>query len=574
MNSFLIIAFIFILGVVIWALFSKEKAPGTDLKGEMPEKLYRRRASDKEIEEKFPDKKEKRFRRKTDVESDAGETDEDEDFNLPYIADEIISETSRFRVFRRTLLNSEIYARKGDFTTAISLYQGVNDRINDENVNLKINENIKYLEEFKGKVSAKKREAGKKQRAGDKSSEVKFSLDGPFKIPDKIQISLGQPSDSGINAERIAHEVAEKILSQTKGEALEREKKFEKYQSEINFLKGKLEEIYKSGKEGSYENKEAVEYGSEIDELKSKLDNLVKSKDGTAVIKGESEIRQKELDDQLLKFREGIEKIYDRVESLSREDERTKHDLDRLKSEMERHIPETESEPGLTEAKFQSKDIRGSQPVIEPPAPQPVKFQQGQKDSEIRIDQGRMGAGGDEGPEEIEVLGQEKKEDELDGLSDEDIFEKILSDNVKKKDESFEIMGYKQDDKKRDSYYNLDDKEREEKEREEAKFYRKFLKHGKRVRKELPVLKVSYDFSKLPDEFSISRDQNILQYSFFKYKPMLEKANEFIKRKDVRDAINYYNVIKDQNIPLEFKAMLNQNINELTEYIEKYLSAD
>jgi hypothetical protein len=42
----------------------------------------------------------------------------------------------------------------------------------------------------------------------------------------------------------------------------------------------------------------------------------------------------------------------------------------------------------------------------------------------------------------------------------------------------------------------------------------------------------------------------------------------------VRDAINYYNVVKEQNIPPEFKVMLDKNIGELTEYIEKYLTAD
>jgi len=33
-------------------------------------------------------------------------------------------------------------------------------------------------------------------------------------------------------------------------------------------------------------------------------------------------------------------------------------------------------------------------------------------------------------------------------------------------------------------------------------------------------------------------------------------------------------VVKGQNIPPEFKVMLDKNIGELTEYIEKYLSSD
>lgn len=109
---------------------------------------------------------------------------------------------------------------------------------------------------------------------------------------------------------------------------------------------------------------------------------------------------------------------------------------------------------------------------------------------------------------------------------------------------------------------------------EEEKFYRKFLRHEKRKKKELPILKVSYDFTKLPDDFSLSKDKNILEYSFYKYKGLLEKANELIKTRNVKDAINYYKVVLSQNIPFEFKAMLRKNINELTEYIEKYLATD
>ena len=53
---------------------------------------------------------------------------------------------------------------------------------------------------------------------------------------------------------------------------------------------------------------------------------------------------------------------------------------------------------------------------------------------------------------------------------------------------------------------------------------------------------------------------------------MLERANEFIKQRKVRDALNYYKVVMSQNIPPEFKAMIRKNINDLTEYLENYLT--
>ncbi len=121
---------------------------------------------------------------------------------------------------------------------------------------------------------------------------------------------------------------------------------------------------------------------------------------------------------------------------------------------------------------------------------------------------------------------------------------------------------------------DLDDREFTIKQQEEERFYEKFLKNTKRKARELPILKVSYDFSKLPDEFSLAREKNILEYSYYKYKPMLDRAGEFIRHRKVKDAINYYKVVMSQNIPPEFRVMIRKNMNDLTEYLEKFLSSD
>ncbi len=81
-------------------------------------------------------------------------------------------------------------------------------------------------------------------------------------------------------------------------------------------------------------------------------------------------------------------------------------------------------------------------------------------------------------------------------------------------------------------------------------------------------------FKKLPDEFSLSREKNILEYAFYKYRPLLQKADDLIKKRKVRDALNYYRVVMQQNIPPEFKTMIRKNINDLNEYLEKYLTSD
>ncbi len=86
-----------------------------------------------------------------------------------------------------------------------------------------------------------------------------------------------------------------------------------------------------------------------------------------------------------------------------------------------------------------------------------------------------------------------------------------------------------------------------------------------------PFLTLTYDFSKIPHSFRLSKNYSIMEYSYYKYKPMLMKAQEFARRKMLKNALNYYRVIKSQNIPPELKKMINRNILDITEFLEKYL---
>lgn len=86
-----------------------------------------------------------------------------------------------------------------------------------------------------------------------------------------------------------------------------------------------------------------------------------------------------------------------------------------------------------------------------------------------------------------------------------------------------------------------------------------------------PFLTLTYDFSRIPHRFALSADHSILEYAYYKYKPMLVKAQKFIKRKQITKALNYYRVIREQEIPGEFRAMVDRNIEDITEYLQKYL---
>ena len=86
-----------------------------------------------------------------------------------------------------------------------------------------------------------------------------------------------------------------------------------------------------------------------------------------------------------------------------------------------------------------------------------------------------------------------------------------------------------------------------------------------------PFITLTYDFTKIPHDFYLSRDYNILEYAYYKYKPMLVKAQKFIRKKQITKALNYYRVISDQNIPSALKTMVDKNIMDISAYLEKYL---
>lgn len=88
-----------------------------------------------------------------------------------------------------------------------------------------------------------------------------------------------------------------------------------------------------------------------------------------------------------------------------------------------------------------------------------------------------------------------------------------------------------------------------------------------------PFLTLTYDFYKIPHQFALSHDHQIFEYAYYKYKPMLVKAQKYIRRKQITKALNYYRVIREQQIPGEFRRMIDRNIKDITEYLQKYLMA-
>ena len=516
MNILLLLTLLFVLIIVMWAFLGKGDSITEASKEVSPDKIFRKRATDQEIEKKFPDLAEHPRRRKSDFESIEPLKDIEDEFNLPYRAEEIISESSRFRIYKRTLINSEIYAKKGDFLTAISLYEGVNSRINDSNTNQKIETNIDYIKKYRQYYEERKREYEKiRSRYEDKkSSEIKLTIDGPMTIPEKIQIGVspqlqrlvGKPD---IDIDRIVDEITRRLSER---------------------------EPLEVGKLSSGDDMDRLR--DEIENMNSRIDSLNESVSMGIAQKIPATIEAK--DDKPIPITMDAKPILEILENIPRL---------------------TSPEPGVV--KFPDSKKPGKET--------PDKLG---RDDLFKKETIERAIKPEDEDEEFELLSEHQEEldleDPSDELSDDDVFLKILGDEKRKGMGAIEILG----DRKSESEYSYDltDEEFEKKQREEEEFYGKFLRHERRKKKELPVLKVTYDFSRLPDEFSLSRDKNILEYAFYKYKPLLEKANEYINKRLIKDAINYYKVVMSQNIPPEFKSMIRKNINDLIEYLEKYFA--
>ena len=594
--NYILLGLIFIIfTITAWALLGKGD-PGEEGEEPTPEKKFRRRTSDQDIERAFPDDIPQKGRRKSDKSAgdtmSSSEEETGEDFKLPYSADEIISDSSRFRIYIRTLLNSEVYARKGDYETAISLYHGVSERINDVETNRKIDANIDYLNKYRDFSEKRKKEKEEisKQMMGKKGNEIRVSIDGPLTIPEKIQIGIATPiqnieKEKQIDIDKIVDEITSKLMDsdffQRDSAAKDRERELKKYINEVTALKEGVDNVLRNDKKLAG----GIPAGA--------LDQ------GGSVITG---------------IQEQLKKMDGRLEDVARESAGSRSEIERIREsaraqQLPGGIRESDRLPSPAEARYTSPipvtldtapimELLDRLPVNKAPEATPMK----QPRSQAGAGQGlKAGPGGGttaqdalksatskskeeidrefrttegEGDEEFELFSEylKDKKDEDENLSDQDIFEKILKEDHEKIQDSFEIMGDRREGGS--GFYNLDDDEYERKRTEEERFYEKFLRHEKRVRKELPILRVTYDFSRLPDELSLSKDKNILEYSLYKYKPLLEKADEFIKKRKVRDAINYYRTVMSQNVPPEFKSMIRKNITDLTEYLEKYLTSE
>ena len=547
-----------------------------------PEKIFRRRATDRRIEQEYPTEE-----GAPSTSAEEGISDRnpiDDQIELPFTANEIIADGSRFKLYKRTLINSEIYAKKGDFETAISLYTGVKDRILDNDIKNKIESNIFYLNSFK-----KKKEADFKKKIESiyrgQQPEITQKIEIAPAPPPTINITL--PEKSLINTEEIMGQISNRINNE-----LTNLTELSTMKDEFNSLKNRIEELSaerdKTTDElnrlkGMQEDKLTPENKEFLKEIKDRIDNLSDVKIAMDELHGKiNEIKslgipESEKQPAIIpaKYDSPVpvhfdpQPVLDILDKIDRQrryeklDEKTEHkqieDLDSSYKDLLNKVSNLEEKIGSTGA-----------PIKDKPAAEETEYKhdetvKSEKEVERHFD-------AEEDPNEFDLLSEIGKIKDDSTITDEEIFEKILRDDKKGKDtKDFEIVGEAESN---EPDFTSIDPISASKLKSDQDFYKKFISTDRVKKRELPILKVSYDFKKLPDEFSLSREKNILEYAFYKYKPMLQRADEFIKNRHVKDAINYYKVVLDQNIPIEFKAMLRRNIKDLSEYLEKYFASE
>lgn len=738
MNIILIIIFITILMILAWAIFSSRTEPAIVNKPlpekehiEEPEKILRRRAADREIEKEFPED-----RRSSDSSAD-NVYDKEEisgQLQLPFPPNDIIPDASRFKLYKRALINSEIYAKRGDIETAISLFKGVKDRILDSDIRSKIESDINYLNHFRHRRDEDLKKKVESANSGQQPAELRLKIDGP--MPQTINIGL--PDKTSINTDEIVEKLSSQIARElgTLKDEIENLKsrpeekfdlddyaEFSNLQHEFNNLKERFKELSEERistlkelnklrdiKESDAEKEKSADLSPEnnkiLKDIRKEIDNLSglrhsldslhnkiedissikipESKTQPSIIQAKYEspipihfdpkpvlelldrINQRktekeepvneavdepeepadetvfedlqpeeiapdetfdeiqpetiepettaESEEDELFPEENLSETEDITESIDDDNDISLDELTSLEAEeilneispeneeiiaeeeplfeepetsyeeqvnIEDEIPHETEEDIVNELSddeiknFSEADTPEPEIKIKEESPEELKKQEPRDEEILKTEKEKeieKHVDAEEDPNDFDLLSDIGKIKDDSTLTDEDIFEKILKDDKNKNDDSaFEIIG---DIHRDEQEISFGDSVLDGKMKAEQDFYKKFIKADRIKKRELPILKVSYDFKKLPDEFSLSREKNILEYSFYKYKPMLQKADEYIKHRHVKDAINYYKVVLDQNIPIEFKAMIKRNIRDLTEYLEKYLSTE
>lgn len=685
MNIFLLILLILVFILILWALFSGgnsvPKTPEDDL-------ALRRRAGDRDenvLTDEVPG--ERRGSRSTDhrekeTEEDNQDIEVGDDFSLPNQPAGIIPLGSPYEVYRKTLSNAEAYIKKGEFSTARSLYEGIHDRISDADIRQKIEENLDYLNNYHQVAARRMEEKRRQSKIG--ANEIRLTLEGTENLAGRLQAALNQPTNRQTQQDHLLENYRDELAKLRNdirmiekdrlSELRSNEKKYQTDSDEIIRLREELVKLKEHQLEESAHKQEGasnmpysaspstvvsgpvpeiipelISDDRESKEMQNLMKDLELREQENDLLRERMSLMKKEMD-MLEKEKESFSNVEEKISSgftgypgSGPSDEtigELKNEISALKNSLssinntgiQRSLNSADSPRNetISELKDEISSLRNSLSALGSAGSELGDLSKAVrdgmeslspiiKDSSNRKPDNKEKNNDLEKKDDFQLLEEIARGQKYDEPTDEDVMAKILNDAVKehakknardkkepvsekdndnqnvdrpgknynKKDtrDEFELMSdFVKDD---DQTGPTDDEVMEKilrgamKPKDMQDFQAsgsnnggsQFKESAARRKRELPILRVSYNFSRLPDEFTLSIDKNHLEYSFYKFKPLLEKANDYVKRRKVKDAINYYKVVMDQDIPQEFKDMLLQNIKDLNEYLTKYYTS-
>lgn len=533
---------------------------------------------------------------------------------LPYKTDDIIPRGSTHAHHRRALQNAENLANRGKLDEASALFERIKKRIPDEDIQNKIQENLNALKAWKSGEGAKKEKEGgvfsmgaeqmAMQQFGEGLRSIAEGIVGQlmYGFPgissgyavgpspmDQIREKAGAPPPflgemaeagpdwrSGVRAGGLPegvtlNEDGELVTEGWTDEDFERE--WEKYRNLP--LKNRRIERDRRDHEGaeiderrdrrSGDDRRQKDLFRERDEFLEKLENHKRNKQ----LLSEFE-KKKEEEDR----REELSSAYGQLSVTSIDM------LDDTAIMIKYPVPSEEEQASLEGEPSEGVELTGGVPSGLP-SPEQAEGEKGEAPGEKAGAEGEKPEGREEGggmgsvslaqpgpfeelepiklPEPLEIS-PEEGEEEAEGLPEGipgmegGVPSLGGAEGFEGEEEGVPELGGEEGEKEK-----------------EVQEIRGVLELKPPEEEDTPYLSLTYDFARIPDSFKLSADYHTMEYAYYKYKPMLIKAQEFTRRKMLKNALNYYRVIKSQNIPPEFKRMINRNIQDITEYLEKFL---
>ena len=463
--------------------------------------------------------------------------------SLTYSPQEIIPPNSPFLYYQKSLFNANQFQKKGELNTAMIIYKRVMDKISNHSIREKLETNLSDLNQMLRQNST----------------------ESPPTREETTVMESSSPQESKSTPDFLVKSIADKIIQQIAQKAIEIQKALLGVSGNNIKQKGNSEisedEETKSEKETQQAQEIEKAPQAQLTDEDKKDDDFIELQEEKSELVLENDEDKKAEDTP----EEGQSPQSSKEEDKQKQSEEENHfskDQDKPRKSM---APDPEVEE--RQKKRKTKIFEELEKIIS------------SSEEPLRINKFRLPKKRPEPSEQIEAFREGQREDLPDTSS--------LSENLEENEESLskEAFGSRSEWVKRRtikrSEFLKNEAQPETPPQPSVPQPTPSLPqeiHGvMEIKppepKDSPFLVLSYDFTKMPYSFKLSKNNSFLEHFYYKYKPMLLKAQKLIRNKQIAKALNYYRTIAEQDIPDEFRAMVEQNIKDITEFMGRYFSS-